>query len=521
MLYLQKIKAFVLTLYRKELSSTPLFSSIVSGLTTFNNWKKSISISTIPVKLLENSLNQLDVSLTSTKYGTDQISQISVLLSQALLPTLQDSEWIWYEGEFTKALDNKYKSQQEFLFKGVPPLLVVTIHWIKYLRQADVEVNAYASLVKSLLCYKFDISYPWSIQNRSELYNAVTALMNDISASIPDFYELLLNEIKPMFVQHATHPSVSSTGRRVLNSDDTIRSRFFEDFESEENDSWRIKNQYTLGLLELYLTNSSESNIKSNWSFLLPCILNVVDDHDPAIKRKGSDLISLLVTRNDNIFLVNTGVVPLLWKALKPSLAYLPPSTPAIISIPLTNSTYKASIAIWNISSTPHKLQEEYLQEAILSGISHTHTHTKSLITFINITSDFILNHLKSYTTSHLMPLVAIVVGTLSDPLVTFSEELVITTCKLAEALIRVCWFRIIVYRYDLIKALVLVSRRFGDDKNSALLKHSQKVVELLIQAVQINIKSTEKVPGVENFLSELKQLSEKEPAFSLLLIHT
>jgi hypothetical protein len=506
-------------LTRKELTSTPSLPSIVSGLANFNNWKKSINFSEIPIDILETSLNQLDVSLNSTKYNSEQISQISVLLSQALLPLLQDGEWIWYEGEFTKALNSKYKQQNQFVLKGVPPLLVVAIHWIKYLRQIGAEINNYAGLIKSLLCYTIDSSYPWSIKDKARLQTALTTLVDKITASIPNFYELLLAEIKPVFIQHTTHPSVSSAGRRVMSSDDTIRSLFFEELERKENpNSWRTKNQYALGLLEVYLTNSQVSEVQSNWSFLLPCVLNIVDNHDPAIKRKGSDLVYLLVTRSERNFLVNTGVVPLLWKALKPSLAYLPPSTPASISIPLTKSTYKASIALSNTSSTPYKLQEEYLQDAVLSGISHTHTHTKSLITFINITSDLVLNHLKSYTTPHLKSLVSIVVGTLSDPLVTFSEELVIAACNLSESLIRVCWYRIIVYRYDLVKALILISRRLANDKTPELINHSRKIVELLIQAVQINIESTEKIPGIDKFANELSQLAEKEPTFRLLL---
>ena len=504
---------------RKELTSTPSLPSIVSGLNSFNTWKKSANFSDIPIESLENSLNQLDVSLNLTKYNPDQISQISALLSQALLPLLQDGEWIWYEDEFTKALNNKYKQQNQFVLKGVPPLLVVAIHWIKYLQQAGAEIDKYPGVIKSLLCYTVDSSYPWSVKDKAKLYAALTTLINEITAPIPNFYELLLARIKPVFVQHSTHPSVSSAGRRVMTSDDTVRSLFFEELDRKENpNSWRTKNQYALGLLEVYLANSQSSQVQSNWSFLLPCVLNIVDDHDPAIKRKGSDLVYLLVTRSERNFLVNTGVVPLLWKALKPNLAYLPPSTPASISIPLTKSTYKASVALSDTSSTPYKLQEEYLQDAVLSGISHTHTHTKSLITFINITSDLVLNHLKSYTTPHLKSLVAIVVGTLSDPLVTFSEELVIAACNLSESLIRVCWYRIVVYRYDLVKALILISRRLANGNPPELINHGRKIVDLLIQAAQINIESTEKIPGIDNFASELSQLAEKEPTFRLFL---
>ena len=181
----------------------------------------------------------------------------------------------------------------------------------------------------------------------------------------------------------------------------------------------------------------------------------------------------------------------------------------------------------------PNKLHEEYFLDGILTGIPHCRTHTKSMIEFINISTDLVQEHLKTYTTRHLKPLIAIITGTLCDPFVTFSPELVLAACDLAIAVIKTTWFRVIVYRYDLLRALITVSKRvIGDypsldnttdqtqnpNDSSEMIAKAKSVLSLLQTAIEINITSSENIEGLDNFQNELSLLSNKEPAFAKIV---
>lgn len=537
-------------MHRTDLTVSVSFAEIAEGVEEFNSWKACVSqigdqaapVQKCPLIKLEASLNNLDLKITSP--GSSEISRqdqqlITDSLAKATTPL--GGEWIWYEDEFTKGFNAKWQMQTDFTKEALPILLVVSIHWLRYLRAQNVKVELEAlKLVESLLCYGIDDdSYPWAIPstlpNRKKLFNALLHTTQPFVGSTA-FRTSLLEDIKPAFINHSKHPLISAAGRKVFtaNKDTLGSSRNFtfsylpeDDQEGKIIKSWRTNDQFALSLLEVYLTSSEAKEVQGNWPFILPCVLNITDDHNPGIKRKGADLICKLVKLTAPTFFKQTGVTPVLWSALKPALSYLPPSTPAGISIPLTKSSYNAMMALSYCSvESSHKLQHEYFQDGILLGISHVHNHTEALINFINITTDLVLEHMKTYTTPHLKPLMAIITGTLCDPFVTFSPELVDATCALAEAVTRATWFRVITFRYDILRALVTVSKRIADDTNTSLsvdhansMKRQVKnVLFLLQQAVDINMASLDKIDGVENFENELEILQKQEPTFAELL---
>lgn len=548
-------QSFVHIIYSNDLHRTDLpvsasLGEVVDGLGSFISWKERVSqisdhtspVQECPLIKLEASLNNLDLKITSP--GSSAILRenqqlITDILAKATTPL--GGEWIWYEDEFTKSFNAKWQMQKDFTDQALPILLVVSIHWMEYLRAQDPKVELKAlKLIESLLCYVIDDdSYPWAIPsnlpNHKKLFNA---LLDTTQPFIENsaFRTSLLEDIKPAFINHSKHPSISAAGRKVFTADeDTLgssRNFTFSYLPEDEQDaksikSWRTNDQFALSLLDAYLGSSETKEVQGNWSFILPCVLNITDDHNPGIKRKGADLICTLVKHTVPAFFKQTGVTPVLWSALKPALSYLPPSTPAGISIPLTKSTYNAMMALSYCSATSaHKLHHEYFQEGILLGISHVHNHTRALTNFINITTDLVLEHMKTYTTPHLKPLIAIVTGTLCDPFVTFSPDLVSATSALAEAIIRATWFRVITHRYDLLRALVTVSKRIADDTNSSVSVDQansmrgqvKRIFSLLQQAVEINTTSPEKLDGVENFKKELEILQKQEPTFGELL---
>lgn len=520
------------------------FDEIVSGLNQFNSWKEKAAQITdhnsssqpCPLALLESCLNQLDLFITLPGQDTlleNKQVEITSILAKSVLPL--EGEWIWYEDEFTKSFNAKWTSQKLFM-DAVPLLLVVSVHWILYLRGIGNEKES-AELIQSLLCYIIDDgSYPWTIPEtvlgREKLLSTVKQLTESFYLSA-SHRVAIMDYIKPYFVSHSKHASVSAAGRKLFTVDPDTMSRNFtfsylpeEETNTISKTSWRTRYQYALTLLEVFISYSTSSELQTSWSFIVPCVLNIVDDHNPGIKRKGADLVEELVQKTDSSFFKQTGVAPVFWSALEPALSYLPPSTPATVSIPLARSTYHAMMALSYVSTEPsHQLHHRYFQEGILTGISHAHNHVAALVNFLEITVDLVLNHMKAYTTPHLKSLVAIVTGTLCDPFVTFSEKLVSTSCDLAEAVIRTTWFRVVVYRYDILRGLITVSKRIADDSDvtahldsetsNAMKLHIKNVLSLLQQAVDINAASDDKVPGVENFTKELAALCDKEPHFS------
>lgn len=483
---------------------------------------------------LESALNQLDLLISQAAHH-DTVSKncaaITDLLAKSLAPL--EGEWIWYEDEFTKSFNAKWTSQREFMQSAVPLLLVVSIHWLKLAKQFDASVNT--KLVQSLMCYAInDGTYPWTLSNahpgNEKLAKAVLQAVQPFCED-SSFRSILFQIIKPVFVKHSTHHSVSAAGRKLMTPESYSSNFTFsylpeQDSKRSASHSWRTQHQYCLTLFEIFIAHSTSSELQENWAFIVPCVLNIIDDHNPGIKRKGGDLVDKVANNTSASFFKQTGVAQVFWSALEPTLAYLPPSTPANVSIPLTTSSYKAMMALSYLSKeNPHQLHHKYFLEGVLTGISHAHNHTGALVNFITISTDLVSNHMKTYTTPHLKSLVAIVTGTLCDPFVTFSPKLVIATCELAEAIIKACWFKIIEYRYDLLRGLVTLSKRIAGDSEqdaqldqteSQLLRtHARTVLTLLNQAVELNADSKDKVAGIENFPNELQALQTKEPAFA------
>lgn len=544
---------------RNEISGSLPFEEIISGFESFIAWKEKVSQITdhksalqhCPLAKLESSLNQLDLMITS--FGSEEAlathqSVISQMLAESVTPL--QGEWIWYEDEFTQSFSAKWKSQTDFLEAALPSLLIVCIHWLRYIEknQGDVTTNITAmKVLESLLCYTInDGSFPWTLPSSNAKQEKLVKALQKITEPFCKNKTVradIFDQIKPAFISHSTHPSISAAGRKIFTANgaqgpSASSSRNFtfsylpeDETNTKNKSSWRTRHQYSLTLLEIYIEYSEEQEIRASWSFIIPCVLNIIDDPNPGIKRKGSDLAKKLTVSAGGSFFKQTGVSPVLWSALKPALSYLPPSTPVSISVPLSKSTYEAMMALSYCSkASSHKLQHEYFQEAVLMGISHCHTNTKALINFLSITTDLVLEHMKTYTTPHLRPLIAIITGTLCDPFVTFSPELVSTVCGLAEAVIKTVWFRVFVYRYDILRALVVVSKRIAaedgsvsatslDQQNSTTMKRqTNSVLTLLQQAIAVNLDSPEKMSELGNFQKELDTLCEQEPTLLKLM---
>lgn len=552
-----------------EVSITHSLSQIETSLDRFTNWKASAlshdKYAELPLYDLDSALGQLDLiiqSKPSILLGKE--NKFALLLAQAALPPV--GTWYWYQNEFNESV-NAWKNQKKFTEQALPLVLVVSLHYLaNILESNNHDISTFEegrfALVASLSCYLYK-GYPWADSLPSSLSQEIESALTFMFTKYPQYIDLLFSEfIRPAFVRASSHPNVSAAGRKIFRSTDDeldnlshVFSTFFMNT-SDSGDIWKTTKPYLVSLLEIYLHKCSiisTTKVQSQWSFFVPCILNIIDYHDPAYKRKGADLLIALADRVSPHFFKNTGVFSVFWDALKPALTFLPPSTPSEIAVPLSQSVFEAMIKLSYLSrpdnskpsakmKTSHELQEELLHDGIFHGISHAFRSMPMMIQFVKETDVLVGQKLKTYATPHLNPLIAIITGNLCDPFISFSTELTMAVIQLLQTVIRTLWFRVPFYRYDILRGIVTAANRinqqlsedndqiqvdndhnFGSEgkQNSEFLTAKKQLsvcLELLIESVNIyKLQYKTSDLDLSNFNEELTQLQAKEPAFSAL----
>ncbi|VVT49332.1 uncharacterized protein SAPINGB_P002218 [Magnusiomyces paraingens] len=523
-------------------------SQIEESFARFMKWKSAalLSLGTpeppLSINDLDTTLGQLDLIISSKpSILLGKESKFAFLLSQAVRPL--SGEWIWYKQELTE-MTPKWAAQRNFVEEALPLLLVVSIKY--FTKILETKEDSRISLFTALCCYLYK-GYPWSDSIPANITKALNACAVQVFDETPGYFDILfIDVIKPTFSSAATHKEISAAGRKVFTANDEqprlshAFSKGFMDDPSFQKDPWKESRVYVISLLEVYLrhTIAVKSTTQTQWSFFVPCVLNIIDYHNPAYKCKGADLLVLLIDSVSEDFFKKTGVATVFWEALKPSLTFLPPSTPISIAVPLSKSTFEAMIKLsylnlaskrktsddkkTNIKPISIDLQEEYLLEGIFRGVSHTNKSPEMVTVFINSANILVLNHLKTYTTPHLKPLIGIVVGTLCDPFISYAPELMSASAKLLQTLIRAVWFRIPYYRYDILRGVIMASRRIIEEKNDGLIGPSEDLresVKMLEESVRVCMKQKlDSELGLSTFQKEIEILESKEPSFKELM---
>lgn len=544
-----------------DVSITYSLNNIKESISRFLNWKSQALTSpgsgpTFPQNDLDLALNQLDLIIISKPSILDsKEGEVAMLLAQSVLPL--QGEWLWYDEDLSLTTP-KWNIQQEFIQSSLPITLVTSLHFLQLLNDSSDTSNKTLneekfSLFMALSCYLYK-GYPWSENIPLDIHDALISQINTTIEKYPWYVDKIFSDaIKPSFVKASSHPEVSSAGRKLFtgNKDEiitlshTFSHTFMED--TGEKEVWKKSKSYVISFLEAYIgfckdisSSSSGSKIQNQWSFFVPCILNIIDYHNPAYKRKGADLLVSLISGVSPEFFRRTGVSSVFWDALKPSLTFLTPGTPASIAVPLSQSTFNAmmKLSYFPTSSkiTPQSLQEEYLLEGVFRGVSHSHRSTAAMIQFINAATIIVSSHLKSYTTPHIKPLIAIVSGTLGDPFIVYSFDLLRATIELLKSLIRTVWFRIPYYRYDILRGIVTVAKRLDEystdqKENKQVTKEEMLeigsisenmvlVIELLVEAIQLfQMEKLDESLELSKFPHEIETLKLKEPSFKSLFV--
>lgn len=533
-----------------DASITHSLSQIESSISRFLTWKSSalssVSPPPLPISDLDVSLGQLDLITTSKPsiLAGDE-NRFAVILAQAVLPL--EGDWIWYKQEASE-ISPRWGSQTEFINNALPLLLITSINYLTLVLEDERFGEGRFALATALSCF-FGDSYPWTVDIPTGIHAALTTCTQAVLTKYPSYVDQIFSEvIRSAFIGASSHPGVSAAGRKLFTADDGdfqvnhlshAFSKGFMDDSNPKKGAWKESKGYVIALLEVYLQyfrlapGKPTTKIQDQWSFFVPCILNIIDYHNPAYKRKGADLLVCLIDSVSPEFFKNTGVCSIFWSALKPSLTFLPPGTPTSIAVPLSHSTFKAMIKLSYLTLDSKKdpavlpgskkLQEEYLTEGIFRGVSHSHKSVDMMMVFINSTGTLVLEHLQSYATPHLKHLVAIVTGVLGDPFIVYAPALFNASINLVKTLIKTLWFRIVYYRYDIIRCIITAAKRIDEntaDSNSQELRVAlRECVEMLGEAV--SVFQTEKLDRSLNpssFDAEIETLKAKEPSFRRIL---
>lgn len=475
--------------------------------------------------------------------------ELAVLLAQALLPPC--GSWEWYETENSSSKPG-YANQVAFVTKWVPVLVDISVRCLSGLmeKSSDQSVSeeetkglkeekddpqdnhARFVLAVSLSCYLYK-GYPWT--DPQPVSPDLSSVLSSLFERYPQYVESLYSDyVRPAFDESADHPRVSAAGRQRLSEThpDKLSHTFSVHFMEESKAAWKTTSPHSLALLETYLRHCGPK-MQTRWSFFVPCILNVLDFHEPAYKRKGAELVTALADNVPATFFRNTGVAPVFWDALSPALSFVPPSTPAVVAVPLAQAAFGAMMALSYLSmpgpgakvnsglvSTAAALQLEFLNTAIVRPFSLGCKSVPMLIQLLNETTVLLNDHLHAEATPDLSVFVDIVVGTLCDPLVSFSEELMGAAVRLLKSVESVMWFRVGAYRYDILRGIVFAARAISkeEDGMSEMRTELRECVDLLVDAVKRS--RPEDVKGdLSSFGSEIGQLKVKETAFKELFL--
>ncbi|QRW05517.1 short chain dehydrogenase [Ceratobasidium sp. AG-Ba] len=127
--------------------------------------------------------------------------------------------------------------------------------------------------------------------------------------------QVLLVHLKPIF-QGAVHPGVrQDTGRAQQNPLD-VQNMYDEQ-------PWKFHGIGSWNTLAWVLSHLESDSFESLWPLIIPPLLTLVDDYDPAYKIRGIAVTNALLQRISASLLHRTGIDELLFKALQSALQNL------------------------------------------------------------------------------------------------------------------------------------------------------------------------------------------------------
>lgn len=310
--------------------------------------------------------------------------------------------------------------------------------------------------------------YPWSIGSNGQilakqimqlLFEKVTARAKDnqanaeINAPGQVAVELLSNSVKTAFTSSSKHYKVSHTGRQKL----SINERRSLD---TEEPAWKFECQHLLSTLEFCLRNITSTDAENNWSFFIPTILNLIDDHEVGIKAKGCDftlLLSRRIGKNAQAIWDRTGVNRIFIDSIEPCLLYLPPSVSPSESAHLLSAALPALIEVATRLDTDDETTiflDTLVRRGILKGMSQAGSNIELGMVLMEQLK-VLIERLGINVVRHLKPLTIMFVSILSDPFAAAYLPYLDLSCDVFIVLVKNSGPRAYGYRYDILRGIV------------------------------------------------------------------
>jgi hypothetical protein len=113
--------------------------------------------------------------------------------------------------------------------------------------------------------------------------------------------------------------------------------------------------------------------VEPAWGLLIPPLLTLLDASFVPVKTKACRLLSVLLEKlanNKSTLLKRTGLAPVFWDALMPTLMFLPPLTPLEEALPLLRAAYETLIQLANTREPePGRQRSELLDRVMREGV--------------------------------------------------------------------------------------------------------------------------------------------------------
>jgi hypothetical protein len=432
---------------------------------------------------------------TVEREGSGDEDGMARLLCDCVRPL--GGEWIWYKDELSEAR-SRWTAQERFL-SVVPRLLRLLSRYRGPM------------IYKHMLLYSVE-GYPWVKDSAI----AKEWLEANEESSLP-LTELVEADIKPAFIKSASHPSVSMAGRKKMNADRGHRNRLNPTLHSDTEElmaPWRVDDQSVIALLEVVVRRAEPAQLRSVWPFLVPSILNIVDDHEVMIKLKGCQFLELVANKMDPQFLHTTGLIPVFRDAVKPTLHYLPPSISANLSKIITHqgvdTLLSLTASLKACDKTTDRLADlDTLTFDLLHAIATSGQKVDLLISLL-ADMESLVQQLGPETVKYLQDLVKVYLNILGDPFIGHSPNLAVQTCKLINTIMTYAWPRLYRYRYEILRGAILAYKQTAKAEGDT---------QHVIPAAQSVIKKLTDALNDPTFINDLEQLVLSDDSLDQIII--
>ncbi|ODQ66676.1 hypothetical protein NADFUDRAFT_50586 [Nadsonia fulvescens var. elongata DSM 6958] len=438
-------------------------------------------------------------------YANGLSGEVLDCFTRIMLPL--PGKWVWIEGiDQTGSSRARWTAQNSFL-ATTEHIFEVLNHFLRELKSKGIEYPMTRLLIELMVSYSF-LDFPWVTERSYALSNMLLCDVINISHIDSKIYEeILLETIKPLIVKARAHvhKAVSDEGRQKIRI--TKLGVGSVNYNSEVSDperfEWSEARLDILGIYRFVLERITLDQIISNWSFLIPSLLNILDEPDPAMKLQAVKLIDILLHRISSLdpsLMKKSGVGYIFWESLLSCTTFLPPLTDSRLSIPLIKCSIRALVVLSkliepNDVSKRSLLLDNIMRDAILKGLTYSGSQDVKVAYCLVISSDLLIKNMGTYSLKHLQSMLGIIGSVMCDPFCTASLPLLNSTIELSISLIQYCWPRIGNHQYELLRFIAMawkcvkediMARNGSDDELVKTKKNIEKLMLFLADAVGV-----------------------------------